>query len=119
MEEVAGCGIATVPIALAPIVAQRFGFAVSVSAFLSFAFPFAFPTLGWCSVLLPGPFRSIFVNLSVFALAGWISRAVPSDSTTETTHLTSTRLGVAIHDGEARVTLLAAFLIHLISSPLC
>ncbi len=47
MREVTGGGIATVPIPLAPIVAQGFPFTVAVAAFLPFPFAFAlaFPTL--------------------------------------------------------------------------
>ncbi len=42
MREVAGGGIAAVPIPLAPVVAQRFAFPIAVTTFLSFAFAFSF-----------------------------------------------------------------------------
>ena len=44
MREVAGGGVAAVPIPLAPIVAQRFALSVAVATFLSLAFAFTFPT---------------------------------------------------------------------------
>ncbi len=66
MREVTGGSIATVPVPLAPIVAQRFALSVAVATFLSFPFAFALalPTLASGSVLLPVPFRGIIMNLS-------------------------------------------------------
>ncbi len=68
MGEIASCSIAIVAVALTPTVAQRFGFAIAVITFLSFPFTFPFPALAQCPVLLPEPFRSIFVNLQLDAL---------------------------------------------------
>ncbi len=47
MREVAGGSVAAVPVPLAPIVAQRFAFTITVTPFLSFPFAFAlaFPAL--------------------------------------------------------------------------
>ncbi len=42
MREVAGGGIAAVPIPFAPVVAQRLALTIAVTTFLSFAFAFTF-----------------------------------------------------------------------------
>jgi hypothetical protein len=115
VRKVARCCIAAIAIPLAPVVTDRFGGAVSLTAHLSFSFAFAFTftPLGSCPILLPEPFRSILVYLTVLSFTGWVSGAMPVDPTPIAAHLAGTRLGVTIHDGEARVTLLAASLIHL------
>ena len=59
------------------------------------------------------------MNLPFFPLTGWISRAMASDSASIAAHLARARLGMSIHDGEARVPFLSAPLVHLFSPSLC
>ncbi len=112
MREVAGSGIAAVPIPLASIVAQGFA-PVAVATFLSFPFAFTFP---FPDLACRG---SILVNLPFFPFAGGISSTMPLGSAAVAAHLPRAGLGVSIHDGEARVSSLPPFLIHLITPPLC
>ena len=59
------------------------------------------------------------MNLPFFPLTGWISRAMASDSASIAAHLARARLGMSIHDGEARVPFLSAPLIHLFPPSIC
>ena len=54
------------------------------------------------------------MNLSFSSLTGWVSCAMASNSAAIASNLASARLVMPIHDGEARVSFLSAFLVHLI-----
>ena len=58
------------------------------------------------------------MNLSFSSLTGWVSCAMASNSAAIASNLASARLVMPVHDGEARVSFLSAFLVHLISSSL-
>ncbi len=115
MREVAGSSVPAVSIPLAPIVAQRSALSVAVATFLLFAFTFSFSALACRSVLLPEPFRSIFVDFPFSSFAGGISSTMPFGSAAIAGHLPRAGLGVPIHDGEARVPFLSSLLVHLIT----
>ena len=125
MGELADCSVAALSIPLAPIVAQGFGVPVAHPAFLSFPFAFAialsltFAPLGSCPILLSEPFWGILVNVSFLPLTGWIAGAVPLYSAAVAALHTRSRLGVSVHDGEARVPFLATRFVHFLSSSFC
>ncbi len=58
------------------------------------------------------------MDLPLFPLTGCISRSMATYSAAVASHLTSARLSVPIHDGEARVSFLSATFIHLFSPSL-
>ena len=54
------------------------------------------------------------MNLSFSSLTGWVPCAMASNSAAIASNLASARLVMPVHDGEARVPFLSAFLVHLI-----
>jgi hypothetical protein len=115
MGEIARGCVATITIAFAPVVAEGLRFSVS-TLLLSFAFSATFPASLRCPALLPKPLWSFLMNFSFLSCAGWISRAMTAYSATVTFHLSRIRLGVAVHDGEARVPFFPTLLVHFTSS---
>ena len=111
MREVEGSSVAAIAIPLAPIVAQKFGRSIAEATFLALALAFTFAPF---SILLPVPFRSIFVNLPFSSLTGWISCSMASNSASVASYLARARLVVSIHDREARVSFLSALFIHFL-----
>ena len=52
------------------------------------------------------------MDLPFSSLTGWISCSMATDSAAVASHLASARLGMPIHDGEARVSFLSSPLVH-------
>jgi hypothetical protein len=117
MREVAGSGIAAVPVPLLQLRHRGLPLRFPLPPFfpLPLSLPFPFPT--W--LVVPFASGSVLMDLSFFASTGWIYRAMASDSAAVAAHLASARLSMSIHDGEARVPFLSAPLIHLFSPSLC